>query len=444
MFPGVSYLQNLGLMLLWEHKFYKYKNGDRMKQRVIFHIDVNSAFLSWSAVEHLRQGGTTDYRTINAAIAKEGMGKSIVLAKSEGAKKLGVSTGEPVWLAKEKCPNLAIINPDYRLYLRFSNAMQQLFFDYTPLVEQFSIDECFLDMTGQEKFFGAPEQTAYDIKERIKKELGFTVNVGIGDNKPLAKMASELKKPDLVHTLWRYEVKTKLWPRPIEFLFMAGRQSVKKLQRIGIDTVGKLASIDRRLINQYMGKQGDMLYRYANGIDNEPVVSEVPPPKSVSQSITLPLVFEDIAQAEPVFVYIAEYLSAKLRRLGFTAGMIYVGVKDRDRVYHGKQRQTAEPLLHRRIIFHQAMELLQELWPSSGVRYVGIGLGDLQGDRSLEPTLFDDSILREERLDDAVYRIKQRYGNESLYSCCLLNSGVKEYFRDIGEETDGLEAPRFF
>lgn len=415
-----------------------------MKQRVIFHIDVNSAFLSWSAMEHLRQGGTLDYRTINAAIAKEGMGKSIVLAKSDGAKALGVSTGEPIWMAREKCPDLMVINPDYGLYLRCSNAMRRLFFDYTPLVEQFSIDECFLDMTGQEKFFGPPEEAAYDIKERVKRELGFTVNVGIGDNKPLAKMASGLKKPDRVNTLWRYEMETKLWPKPIEFLFMAGRQSVKKLKKVGIDTVGKLAAVDRRFINQYMGKPGDMLYRYANGLDSEPVISQLPPPKSVSQSITLPLILEDIAEAEAIFVYITEYLSAKLRRLGFTAGVINVGVKDRDRVYHGKQRRVSQPLLHRRIIFRHAMELLEELWPSEGVRYVGIGLGDLKGDRTLEPTLFDDSILREERLDAAVYHIKKRYGNESLYSCCLLNSGVKEYFRDTGEEIHDSEPPRFF
>ncbi len=416
-----------------------------MSQRVIFHIDVNSAFLSWTAAEHIFKGGTLDYRRINSAIAKEGMGKNIILAKSEGAKKQGVVTGEPVWQARAKCPDLVILEPDYKLYLRASAAMKRLFFDYTPLVEVFSIDECFLDMTGQEKFFGPPEIAARGIKERVKSELGFTVNVGVGDNKPLAKMASELKKPDLVHTLWSEELAVKLWPRPIDFLFMAGPQSVKKLRKIGLDTIGKLASVNRQFINDYMGKQGDMLYRYANGIDNEPVLAgEGAPPKSVSQSITLPLLLDHIGEAEAIFLYIAECLGAKLRQRQLTAGTIYVGVKDRDRVYRGKQQRVAEPLLHRRTIFNYGVELLRQIWPVNGVRYVGIGLSDLQFDRPLAADLFSDAILKEERLDAAVYAIKERFGSEAIIPGKLLNSPVKSYFRDIGEENDGQEPPRFF
>lgn len=417
-----------------------------MKDRVIFHIDVNSAFLSWSAADHLFRGGKTDYRRLNAVIAKEGMGKSIVLAKSESAKKLGVKTGEPIWQAQEKCPDLMVIEPDYSLYLRASDAMRGLFFDYTPLVEPFSIDECFLDMTGQEKFFGEAETAAHNMKERIKKELGFTVNVGIGDNKPLAKMASEFKKPDLVHTLWLDDIKEKLWPRPIDFLFMAGKKSVVKLRKIGIDTIGKLANIDRDFINQYMGKQGDMLYRYANGIDNEPVLpGELPPPKSVSQSITLPLILTDIAEAETIFVYITENLCAKLRQKNMTAGVVHVGVKNRERLYFGKQRRSQYPLSHRRIILAEALALLGELWPADGVRYVGLSLGDLRCDRVVEADLFGNDLQKEERLDAALYSIKKRYGDDAIYSGRLLNSKVKSYFRDIGSdrEEDG-DLPRFF
>ncbi|MEG1822587.1 MAG: DNA polymerase IV [Clostridiales bacterium] len=417
-----------------------------MAKRVIFHIDVNSAFLSWSAAEHLYLGGSVDYRTINSAVAKEGAGKGIILAKSDGAKACGVKTAEPIWQAKEKCPDLYIVPPNYGLYLRASAAMKKLFFDYTPLVEPFSIDECFLDMTGQEKFFGEPLASAYIIKERIKNELGFTVNIGIGNNKPLAKMASELKKPDMVNTLWQEEIPEKLWTKPIDFLFMAGRQSVKKLRRIGIDTVGKLAELDEGLTHSLLGKSGDMLRRYANGIDDEPVLpGELPPPKSLSQSITLPLVLADESEAEPIFVYIAENLSAKLRKQKMTASVISVAVKDGDRNYKSKQRHINEPLLHRRIILKYALPLLAELWPKHGARYVGLSLGGLSTNRTLEGSLFSSDILKEERLDDAVYAIKNRYGDESIHAAILLDSGVKSLFRDIDEdEDDGEDPPRFF
>lgn len=418
-----------------------------MTLRTIFHVDVNSAFLSWSAAEHLLMGGTTDYRTIHSAVARPSKdGRGIILAKSESAKKMGVSTGEPVWMAREKCPDLHLVPPNYGLYLRASTAMKKIFFDYSPAVESFSIDECFIDMTGQEKFFGPALAAAYDLKERVKKELGFTVNIGIGNTKATAKMASEFEKPDRVHTLWNRELETKLWPLSIEHLFMAGRRTVKKLRKIGITTVGEMAQAHLDLLRGVLGKQGILLRNYANGLDDSPVLEGPPePPKSVSQSVTLPFLLKNQEDAAPIMLCIADHLADKLRKKSMAASVVAVGVKDRNHIYQGKQCCPLEKVLHRRDIYQYAMNLLAQLWPSKGdVKYLGIHLGGLTFDCSVENTLFGRDIVRDERLEEAVFRIRSRYGDQSIIPARLLYSNTTSLFRDFEEDGENNLPPRFF
>ncbi len=418
-----------------------------MALRRIFHIDVNSAFLSWSAADHLLMGGTTDYRTIHAAVARPSKdGRGIILAKSESAKKLGVITGEPIWMAKEKCPDLYLVPPDYGLYLKASNAMKQIFFEYSPAVESFSIDECFIDMTGQEKFFGSPLAAAYALKGRIKRELGFTVNVGIGNTKATAKMASGFEKPDRVHTLWNHEIPTKLWPLPIENLFMAGRRTVKKLRKIGINTIGDMACVHPDLIRKLLGKQGILLRNYANGVDDSPVLEGPPePPKSISQSVTLPFLLENLEDSVPIMLCIADHLADKLRKKAMAASVVSVGIKDHDRIHRGKQCCPPELVLHRRDIYRYAMDLLAELWPEKKkVKYVAIHLGGLTFDYEMENTLFGRDILRDERLEEAVFRIRSRYGDRMIMPARLLGSNAESLFRDFEENDENPLPPRFF
>ena len=417
-----------------------------MAARIVLHIDVNSAFLSWSAAQHLREGGSEDYRDFPSAVAPDsGDGRGIILAKSMPAKKFGVQTGEAIWIAKQKCPGLVLVQPDYDLYLRSSRAMKALLFDYSPAVEPFSIDECFLDYTGQERFFGPPCVAAHTIKERIKNELGFTVNVGVGESKALAKMASEFEKPDRVHTLLRAELAEKLWPREIEFLFMAGRKSVQKLRRVGILTVGDVVRSGPVLMRELLGKSGELLYQYATGTDAEPVrEGELPPPKSLSKSITLGRPLPAVAEGERILLYIAYALNHKLRQRNMEARVVGVAVKDADRHCTGQQQRAAQPLCHSGQIYAQALPLLHALWPPEGARYICLSLGELRPRTAIDDEFFGRDRQKDERLDEAVYALKCRFGRNAVQPAALLNSGVDKLFRQIDEDLNVEPAPRFY
>lgn len=414
--------------------------------RVIFHVDVNSAFLSWSAVEHLKHGGTVDYRTVASAIAKQGEnGGGIILAKSEKAKACGIVTADVVWQAKQKCPDLLIIPPDYPVYLRASYAMKSLLRDYSPAVEAFSIDECFIDMTGQEKFFGKPEKVAYKLKERIKSELGFTVNVGIGSTKATAKMASDFQKPDRVHTLWPHELKTKLWPQPIDFLFMAGRRTVASLMRFGIKTVGDFAVLSPQLVKERYGKNGMLLWKYANGLDDDPVwEGDAPPSKSISKSVTVSRPLSDVKECGDILLYIAEELSYKLMDKGLKAAVLSVSVKDEQYHYCSKQQRYEEPLFHYCDIFEKSMELFQKLYHGGKVKYIGMGLSDLSSERLVEATLFGHDSVKDERLSETMFQLKKRYGKNVITTARSLGSRVDELFRHFDEDDFDEDMPRFY
>lgn len=414
--------------------------------RVIFHVDVNSAFLSWSAVEHLLNGGTLDYRTVPSAVAKHGEnGGGIILAKSEQAKAYGVSTGEVVWMAKQKCPDLLLVPPDYCAYLRASNAMKDLLREYSPAVESFSIDECFLDMTGQEKFFGSPEKAAHLLKDRIKKELGFTVNVGIGACKATAKMASEFQKPDRVHTLWPHEIRTKLWAQPIDFLFMAGRRTVVALQRIGVHTVGDMARLSPELVKERFGKNGITLWHYANGRDDSPVCEgDAPAPKSISKSVTVDHLLSTKEECGDVLLYIAEELAYKLMDKGMNASVIAVAVKDENYQYRSKQQRFEEPLFHYSDIFDKAMDIFHSLYFGGKIKYIGLSLADLSSERPVAGTLFGRDTAKDERLSETMFQLKKRFGKQVITSARSLKSGAEDLFRSFDEDDFNEDMPRFY
>ena len=238
-----------------------------MAERIIFHIDVNSAFLSWTAAYRVRVlGETFDLRTVPSVIAGDRKSRhSIILAKSAPAKKYGIQTGEPLGKAMEKCPQLVVAEPDYALYVTASQSLIALLREYSPEVEQFSIDEAWVDMTGTTGLYGPPVLAANRLRERIREELGFTVNIGISCNKLLAKMAGDFEKPDKTHTLFPGEIPTKLWTLPVRELFMVGRMTEQKLRLMGITTIGALANADPAFLRQRLGKQGEIVWQFANG-----------------------------------------------------------------------------------------------------------------------------------------------------------------------------------
>ena len=243
-----------------------------MGNRIIFHIDVNSAYLSWEAVHRIQHGDLLDLRTVPSVVGGNPETRhGIILTKSIPAKKYNIQTGETIYTAKAKCPELIIVPPNYGLYMQCSRAFGNILREYLPLVEQYSIDEYFVDFTNMGRIYANPVEAAYKIKERIKEELGFTVNIGISTNKILAKMASELKKPDKVHTIFPHEIADKMWCLPIEELFMVGRATAKKLRSRAINTIGDSAQTDLKMVKLFLKSHGVLVWNYANGNDISPV-----------------------------------------------------------------------------------------------------------------------------------------------------------------------------
>lgn len=234
-------------------------------ERKILHVDVNNAFLSWTAVDMLEHGSTIDIRTIPAIIGgDESQRHGIVLAKSPIAKQFEIKTGEPIYFARKKCPNIQIFKSDFNVYKKYSDALYNLLLEYTDKIERFSIDECFLDVT---QYLNGRDllEVAYEISKRVREELKFTVNIGVAHNKLLAKMASDFQKPNRVHTLLtEEEMHKKMWVLPISELFMVGRKTIPKLYNLGIKTIGNLAKYDQKVLIKKFGKYGKQMWEYAN------------------------------------------------------------------------------------------------------------------------------------------------------------------------------------
>ena len=348
-------------------------------QRLIFHIDVNSAFLSWEAAERVRRG-EPDIRLIPSAIGGDPMQRTgIILAKSIPAKKFGVKTGEPIGSALRKCPQLYIAKPDFSLYIRNSEAFMNICREYTPTVEKFSIDECFLDMTGMERVYPDLIATAHEIKDRIKRELGFTVNVGVGNNKFLAKTASDFEKPDKVHTLFSNEIEQKMWGLPVSELFGVGKATAEKLRRHYIMTIGELANSDLDYIRRIIGsKAGIQLHGYANGIDRSPVAPVRDEAKSYSNSTTTSEDVTSMYAARAILLALTDSTSARMRHDGKKTACISVTMRDGTFANKSHQRKLDIPTDVTTEIFAVAAELFEEMWDEeTPLRLLGVALTEL-------------------------------------------------------------------
>ena len=387
-------------------------------ERLIFHIDVNSAFLSWEAARRVKEG-LPDIRLIPSAIGgSESDRRGIILAKSIPAKQYGVTTGEPVAMALRKCPGLFIASPDFELYRENSKAFMDICREYAPVVSQVSIDECFCDMTGTGKLYPDPQKTAHEIKNRIKTELGFTVNVGIGSNRLLAKMASDFEKPDKVHTLFSDEVKSKMWPLPVNNLLFAGKATALKLSRIGVMTIGDLAKLDEHVLRVTLGdKMAKLMHDYANGIDDSPVESESAAPKGYSMETTLK---EDVVTKDgalSILLMLVDSVAARMRAGNDKAGCIGVSIRSYDFRNRSHQKKLDNPTDVTDEIYEAVKELFVKLWDGvTPLRLLGVSLTDVSADEFTQLSLFDDGKReRRRKLDRALDDIKNRYGRDSVY-----------------------------
>ena len=314
-----------------------------MAERIVFHIDVNSAFLSWTAAWRVNiLGESFDLRTVPSVIAGDKKSRhSIILAKSVPAKKYGIQTGEPLGKAMEKCPGLVVAEPDYELYVQASRRLIALLHEYSPNVEQFSIDEAWVDMTGTAGLYGPPVMAANRLRARIRQELGFTVNIGISSNKLLAKMAGDFEKPDKTHTLFPAEIPTKLWPLPARELFMVGRMTEQKLRQMGITTIGQLAAADPAFLRRRLGKQGEIVWQFANGRDAGIVRPQAEPNKGYGNSFTTPRDVTDRDYAHQVLLSLCETVGMRMRRDGQAGACISVQIRSSSFEDCSRQSQLA-------------------------------------------------------------------------------------------------------
>lgn len=385
-------------------------------ERLIFHVDVNSAFLSWEAAKRVKEG-LPDLREIPSCIGGDPkLRRSIVVAKSIPAKKYGVTTGEPVALALRKCPDLVCVPGDFALYQRCSRAFKEICASYAPAMESFSIDEVFLDMTGTHLIYPDPVAVAHEIKDKIRDELGFTVNVGIGTNKLLAKMASDFEKPDKVHTLFPEEIQKKMWPLPVSELFMVGRATAEKLRLLGIKTIGDLAKTDVGILTAHLKSHGKTIWEFANGIEGTPIDGRAHTEnKGIGNMTTLSQDLSDKTEIFEVLRELAEKVAGRLRASGQQAGLVCVEIKYADFTKATHQMQLLSPTNVSDTIYRAACRLFEEVWKGYPVRLLGIRTSKLSKTGQQQMNLFDMAKSEKmQKLDKALDEIRERYGTSAV------------------------------
>lgn len=422
-----------------------------MEKKIIFHIDVNSAFLSWESVYRLEERKRLeeesmdffcgrketaglgrevknkeilDLRTIPAAVGGDiSKRRGVILAKSIPAKKYGVRTGESIVEAVRKCPDLLIVPPRHDMYKEKSRSFLNILREYSPNVEQYSIDEAFMDMSGTQLLFGPPLEAAKKIKDRIFNELGFTVNVGVSTNKLLAKMASDFKKPDLVHTLFPEEIEKKMWGLPVSELFFVGRATEKKLNSLGIRKIGELANTDPEILKYHLKKHGEMIWNFANGIDVSLVEREPAEHKGYGNSTTIPFDVTEETTAKMILLSLTETVASRLREKQVKAGQVSVKIRDFELHDCSHQMLLENPTNLTTELHHAACLLFDELWNGTPIRLLGVSTGRIVESREARQYhLFDTTDYEKlEKLDQAVDQIRSRFGMNAIKRASFLN-----------------------
>ena len=417
-----------------------------MNERLIFHVDVNSAFLSWEATRRVRNG-EPDLRLIPSCIGGDPESRrGVVLAKSIPAKAFRIKTGEPIAMALRKCPQLVIAKPDFKLYSACSKAFKDICRSYAPVVEEFSIDECFMDMTGTGHMYPDPVALAHTIKDRIRDELGFTVNIGIGRNKLCAKMASDFEKPDKVHTLYPEEIPDKLWPLPVGDLLFVGGASANRLREEHIYTIGELAHADLELLRRILGDKMSLQARnYANGIDNSPVSAEPEEAKGYSNSVTLEENVTTLEAADAILLALSDSVSAHMRSDGAKAYCVAVSIRYLDFKNRSHQCKTDHPVESTREIYELSKRLLRELWKDHRpLRLMSIALSNLTreaegGQMSLFGEEDNGRRERDVKLDKAVDALRSKFGADIIQRGTVMKDGLQVARKFRGKQASEQE-----
>ena len=405
-----------------------------MSGKIIFHIDVNNAYLSMTAVKMLQLGETTvDIREIPSIIGGNTEDRhGIVLAKSEPAKKYKIITGEPIVDAKKKCPHLKIFKPDYSLYMKCSNDMYNILMEYSPLVQRYSIDENFMCVRH---FKDNYLEKAKEIKDRIRQELGFNVNIGISNNKLLAKMASDFKPNNSIHTLFPEEIEKKMWILPVEDLFMVGRATKRKLDNLNITTIGELANYDVNILKTIFKSHGKLIHDYANGIDNSEVrESNYIETKGLGNSTTIARDIATVDEASKVILSLTESVANRLRGINSMCRVVSVSIKTNNFTKYMHQKTLENYTDSTEEIYKNLMKVFLDVWNKQPIRQIGVRVTGLCSNDFFQVSLFDNKNIEKQRaLDKTIDSIRNRYGSSSIIRSSLINSGLKSMTGGVGE-----------
>ena len=392
-----------------------------MADRIIFHVDANSAFLSWTAAYKIKVlGETVDLREIPSVVAGDKASRhSIILAKSAPAKKYGIQTGEPLFQALEKCPDLVVVPPDYGLYVEASRHFVQMLRSFSPVVEQYSIDEAWVDMTGTERLWGSPRLAAERMRKRIWEELGFTVNIGISSNKLLAKMAGDFEKPNKVHTLFPEEIPDKFWPLPVRDLFLVGAATERKLKIMGIRTIGDLAHADAALLRKRLGKHGETIWHFANGRNADIVAPEPAENKGYGNSTTTAQDVVTYEQAHQVLLSLCETVASRMRKDGKCGSCVTIHLRTNEFRHFSHQMMLGGATNITSELFDAACRLFEEAWDGvTPLRQLGVQMTRLSGEPYRQFDFFSgltpEQYEKKLKLDEAVDALRDKFGEDVI------------------------------
>ena len=393
-----------------------------MKERIIFHIDVNNAFLSWTAILLLKQGYKQDIRKIPSIIGgDEKERRGIVLAKSPIAKKYGIQTAETIYQAKKKCPSLQMFPANFEWYSKQSNNFYNYLTQYSPTIEQFSVDECFVDMTGTNYLYKNYEELAYKIKEDIKKIYGFTVNVGIGNNKLCAKMASDFEKPDKVHTLYSYEIEEKMWPLPVGDLFMIGKKTTEVLNKLNINTIGDLAKTNKHVLEKHFKNMSEHMINSANGIDESQVTPRKTKNQSISTTETLSHDTTDEDKLKEVLFRQTQEVSRELREQKQYAKTVAIIYKDSNFITYSQQEKLSRETNNTKDIYLKVIDIFERSYKKEPIRLIGVRLSDLTSSRKVQISLFEEESVKDEEdtFQETLDNINKKFGKDLITPASL-------------------------
>ncbi|NLJ57433.1 MAG: DNA polymerase IV [Tissierellia bacterium] len=383
-------------------------------RRVIFLVDMNAFYISCEATRHPEIMGKP------AAVAGDPVNRTgIILTSNYQARNFGVKTAMTLREAFKLCPDLIIIPPDHKFYEKKSKEVMEILSSYTPLVEQNSIDEAWLDMTGCEGLFGQPIESAKTIMERIKTDLNLWCSIGISENKFLAKMAAGMKKPLGITQLWKEDIKEKLWPLPVSYMQGVGKKTAKKLNELGIQTIKDLALYNKEYIFKQLGKTGFDLVQFANGIDPSPVeASHESSMKSIGRSTTLPKDIRNIEDAKAVLLELSDEVGMTARKHGKKGSTVQITIKYSNFTSITRQ-MTVNPTCNVKSIYEAGIKLLENNWTKKAVRLLGISLSGFENN-SQQLSLFSMSDSegsqtdKIDNLEDTIQKIRQKYGTEII------------------------------